>query len=83
MKNQKKQDEGNGGVNPVVAAVTGAVVGVGVAVAMQDKKNREKVKEVLINAKDQAIGYIEDLQSQVQDKKGEVEMKNSLKVKKN
>lgn len=44
-----------GGFNPVVAAATGAIVGAGVAiagaVAMKDKKNREKVKEVFNEAK--------------------------------
>ena len=41
--NQKKHDHDRGGMNPVVAAVTGAVVGAGVvagAVLMKDEKNR-------------------------------------------
>lgn len=57
--NQNKK----GGVNPVFAAVTGAVVGAGAAVAgafvLKDKKNRDKVKKVLTNVKDQAVGYME------------------------
>ena len=76
--NQKK-GAGKGGVNPVVAAVTGAVVGAGVAiagaVALKDEKNRKKVKEVLTNVKDQAVGYMEDMQKQTQDKKSQIEEK--------
>lgn len=84
-QNQKKQDMGKSGFNPVVAAVTGAVVGAGVAiagaVALKDKKNREKVKEVLTEVKDKATGFMEEMQKQAQDKKDEVE-KNLLKAKK-
>ena len=43
------------GINPMVAAVAGAVVGAGVAVAgtliLKDKKNQEKVKKVLKDVK--------------------------------
>jgi len=78
-QNQKKHDEGKSGFNPVVAAVTGAVVGAGVAVAgaiaLKDKKNRDKVKGVLNNVKDKATGYVEDIRKQLQDKKNEAEEK--------
>lgn len=78
-QNQKKHNEENGDISPVVAAITGVVIGAGVAiagaVALKDEKNREKVKEVLTNVKDQAIGYVEDMQKQVEDKKGEVKEK--------
>lgn len=51
MTNQKKQEEGQKGVSPVAAAIAGAVVGAGVAVAgamvMKDEKTQAKVKEVL------------------------------------
>lgn len=77
--NQKKQDEKKGGINPVTVAITGAVIGAGVAVAgaviLKDKKNREKVKQAFTNVKDQAVGYMEDMQKEVKDKKGEVEEK--------
>jgi Skp family chaperone for outer membrane proteins len=78
MTDQKKQDDGKGGINPVAAAVTGAVIGAGVvvagavAVALKDKKNREKVNQTLTNVKKQAVGYIKDMQKEVQDKKDEV-----------
>ena len=54
--NQKKHDHDRGGMNPVVAAVTGVVVGAGVvagAVLMKDGKNREKLKTALTDADDQ------------------------------
>lgn len=75
--NKKKQDKRKSGFNPVVAAVTGAVVGVGVAVAgavaLKDKKTREKVKQALTNVKNQATDYMEDKKKQV--KEGEIEKK--------
>lgn len=84
-KNQKKQGEEKAGFNPVAAAVTGAIVGAGVAVAgivaLKDKKNRKNVRRVLDNVKDQAVEYIEDMQKQAQDKMVEVE-KNLRKAKK-
>lgn len=44
-------------VNPIMAAVTGAVVGAGVAIAaagivMSDEKNQDKVKGALANVQD-------------------------------
>ncbi len=75
----KKQTEVHGGMSPVVMAVTGAVIGAGIAVAgvgavaLKDEKNRQKVKDVLDTAKDHAVDYIEDVQKQVHDKKTAVE----------
>jgi hypothetical protein len=44
-------NQNQGGINPVAAAVAGAVVGAGVgiagAVVLGDKKNREKIGKVL------------------------------------
>jgi len=69
-------NQNQGGINPVAAAVAGAVVGAGVAVAgtmiLEDKKNREKIRKVFNNAKNQAINYVEGMQKQVKDKKNEV-----------
>ena len=71
-------------VGPVIpvssAGVTGAAIGLGVAVAgavvvLNDKKTREKVKEVFTNVKDQTLGYVENMQKQTEDKKSEVEKK--------
>lgn len=77
--NLKKQEEKQSGLNPVAVAVTGAVVGAGIAiagvVALKDEKNREKVKEALTNVKDRAENYIEDVQKQARDKKDEIEEK--------
>lgn len=52
MSNQKKQGEGKGGVNPVVAAVTGAVVGVAAvgiagAAVMANADSRKKVENAI------------------------------------
>jgi len=74
-QDQKKQDDQNR-FNQVAAVVTGAVVGAGVAVAgavvMGDKKNREKVKKVFNDAKDQAAGYVEEFQKKVEYEKDEI-----------
>jgi hypothetical protein len=79
MTAHKKQDKRKSGIDPVAAAVTGAIVGAGVAVAgavaLKDKKNRENVKQVLNNVKDQAVGYMEKMQNDVKSKKGSVENK--------
>lgn len=57
MTNSKKQDEVKSGISPIAAAVTGAVIGAGIAVAgavaLKDEKNRDKVNEVLGNIKEQ------------------------------
>lgn len=61
----KKQDERNSGVNSVAAAVTGAFVGAGVAVAatlaLKNEKNQKKVKAVLSDIKEHAEEAIEKL----------------------
>jgi len=79
MTDQKKQNKEKGGINPMIAAVAGAVVGAGVAVAgtiiLEDKKNQEKVKKVLNNVKKQVKGYVENMEKQVGDKKNEIEEK--------
>ena len=53
----KKPVEVKVGISPVVAAVTGMVVGAGVAVAgavaYANQDNRDKVNKVLMDAKDQ------------------------------
>lgn len=79
MTNQNKQDDGIEGINPVAAALVGAVAGAGVAIAgavvLNNEKNRDKVKEVLSNAKKQIIDYVEDVKDQAHDKKEEIEKK--------
>lgn len=71
-QNQKKQDEGKGGVNPVVAAVTGAIVGAAaVAVAgaavLANDDSRKKVEKVIAKAKDN----VADIKSDMEDKLAE------------
>lgn len=78
MTDHKKseQNESGTGVGTVIAAVTGVVVGAGVAVAgavaLSDKKNREKIKHVFTDVKNQAVGYIDGLQKKTQNEKGKV-----------
>lgn len=79
MNDQKmnKQGEVKNNINSVVVAVTGAVIGAGIAVAgvaLSDKKNKEKVKNFTIN-----------VQKKVETKKKEIEkkiMNDKEKVKK-
>lgn len=71
MANQTQtKQNGTSGFNPVVAAVAGAVVGAGVAVAgavvLEDKKTREKIKFAFTN-----------MQKLAEDKKNEAEKKLS------
>ncbi len=77
-------DEGKVGISPMAVAVTGAVVGIGLAVAgavvLSDEKNREKVKDALADAKKHTKEYVEDVQQRAEDKKIEVENKASKLV---
>lgn len=77
MINQKKQNNNVSGM--IIAEVAGAAVIAGAAVAatlaLKDEKTREKIKNVAGNIKDQAVGYIKNIQDQAQDKKSEVEEK--------
>jgi hypothetical protein len=70
---QKQANHGNSGNNPLTAMLTGLVIGAGIAVVgtvmLRDKKNRQKVKEMLYKVKNQAMGYMERKQKQLQDKK--------------
>lgn len=72
-QDKKNEEDKRNSINQVTAAITGAVVGAGIAVAgavvMSDKKNREKVEKVLSNAKDQAINYVKDIQNSAENKK--------------
>lgn len=72
-------NKNKGGINPVAAAVAGAVVGAGVAVAgaavLSNKKNREKIGKALNNARNQAVDYVEGIKKQAKKKKDDVEAK--------
>jgi hypothetical protein len=76
---QKKQNGNKNDFNPVAAAVAGAIIGAGVgavgAIALSNEKNRNNVKKAFSNAKDQAVGYIEDVQKQVENKKDQAKEK--------
>jgi len=86
MTNSKQKKQVNNGV---FAAITGAVVGAGVAVvgaiAMKDKKNRDKVNKVINDVKNQAVGYAEKMQKEIFTGKKTIEKdidKTKAKVKK-
>jgi len=86
MTNSKQKKRSN---FSVIAGITGAVVGASAAVAgafaLKDKKNRDKVKEVLTNVKDQAIGYAEKMQKEISTGKKKIEKninKEKVEVKK-
>lgn len=56
-------------INPVAAALTGAVVGAGVAVAgaavLKDEKNKAALKKVLNTAKDRALEMAQKAQKDI------------------
>ena len=57
--------------SPIAAGVAGAIIGAGVAAAaavvLKDKKNQQKVKEVLHKVKKHAKGYIEKVKENTAD----------------
>lgn len=77
--NRVLKNKENEGVNPIVAAITGAIIGatVGVigALALKNEKNRGKVREILTNIKNQTVGYMEGMKKEVQGKKSEIKEK--------
>ncbi len=71
MSSTKKQEEKTG-MNPIAAAVTGAIVGAGIvagAVVMNDKPTRDKVSGAISDAKAKANGMIEDSQEKIAQEK--------------
>lgn len=75
MTNIKKVEVKKSGVNPVMAAVVGAVAA-GVAVAgamiMSDKKNQTKVKNVVTDIKNKAENKKAEVEELVNDGKDKV-----------
>lgn len=67
----QKKEEVRGGVNPVMAAVTGLVVGAGAAVAgaiaFNDKKNRDKVAKVLSDTNDKAQEKMDEAEDKMKE----------------
>ncbi len=74
--NKQKSDVHKGGVNPIAAAVVGAVVGaaaVGIAgvAALSNKKNRKKIEQAIDDTKekvDEVKGTVTEKVSQGQEK---------------
>jgi hypothetical protein len=73
---QDKQESSTTTLGLAAAALTGAVVGTGVAIvgalALKDKKNRERVKSVFNEVKNQAVEYMDQLQQGVKNEKEHV-----------
>jgi gas vesicle protein len=73
MKDKKQNTEKS--TSPLAALATGVVIGAGVAVAgavaLNDKKNREKVIKVVKDVKNQVSGYMDDMQKTANQKKDE------------
>ena len=63
MKNTNEEHQKEG-ISPVTAAVTGAVIGAGAAVAgtmaLKDEKSRKKVKDTIITMKNKTMEYFEE-----------------------
>jgi len=73
MKNDNQENQNKS--NPLAAVATGVVIGASVTAAsaayLKDKKNRDKVKKVVKDVKNQMSGYIEDIQKKANKKKEE------------
>lgn len=83
-----KQGGAKDGINPVVVAVAGAVVGAGIAVAgvvLSDEKNREKIVKAANTVRDDVTHYVEKTQKQIEFEKKILEKRilaDKMKVKK-
>jgi gas vesicle protein len=77
-KNDNKVDQAKG-INPVAAAVTGAIIGAGAVVAgaivMSDKNNQKKVEKVVNDAKEKIRGYKAGLEEKSQAVKDDAKVK--------
>ncbi|RJQ38489.1 hypothetical protein C4559_01730 [Candidatus Microgenomates bacterium] len=58
---QKKQDDNKNTIGSVGAGIAIAGVAVATTIALKDEKTRKKVKNVLVNVKDQTIDLVEIL----------------------
>jgi hypothetical protein len=68
---RKKQVDSKNAIGSIVAGVAGAVAIAGAAVvttmALKDEKSRKKTRKMLIDAKDQALDYVETLKIESND----------------
>lgn len=59
----KNKNKGTAGVNPAVAAVTGAIVGGAVvagAMVLGNEKKRKEIGDKLTNLKDKSVGFVKE-----------------------
>jgi hypothetical protein len=71
---QKKQNDNKNRIRSIVAGMAGAAAITGAAVAatiaLKDEKTRKKLENVLVNAKDKVIDYIDTFKTVPNAKKG-------------
>lgn len=87
----KNKDRDKKGISPIMAGVTGAVMGAGVAVAatqaLKDKKTRSKLKQTISAVKDQTLSYVENFNGSpaLKQKSNQIKKaaKTAKKIKKN
>ena len=81
---KRKKFKGGIGYNPIVVSLRRMIVNVGSSFAgvlgFNDDKYRKRVKAVLTDAKDQAVGYLKNLQKE--DKKVSINNKKVINSKK-
>lgn len=74
QKKEKRQ-----GINPVFAAVTGALIGASVAITgaltFKDKKNRDKAKKVLIDVKNKSQDFLKKAEDLLKEEETELKPK--------
>jgi hypothetical protein len=79
MTNVKHPQTEEQRVNPIIAGIAGAAVGVGIAVAatsvMKDEKTRKKVKDALDTVKGHALDYVDSVKTQMAGEKEILEIK--------
>lgn len=62
-----KKHNASHGMSPIAAGIAGVVAGgaaIAAAVILSDKKNREKVGDALVDAKDKVTEYVDTLKSE-------------------
>jgi translation elongation factor EF-1beta len=70
----------NNNISSVVAGITGAAIGFGIAAVgavavLSDKKSSDKVKKALANVKNKTMSYLEDVQKKTDKQEKEEEKK--------
>ncbi|MDO8657303.1 MAG: hypothetical protein Q7K55_01085 [Candidatus Levybacteria bacterium] len=67
QKDKKDNPQGKGAFGPVAAGIAGAAIGAA-AVALSDKKNRQKISKVVDDVTEKSKKAIKDLRRAVEDR---------------